>query len=89
VSAQRLWLGLPLLLAFSAGLAGVLVVLGISVVCARNWAVARWGGGARVGKILRALPVISAALITAMGLWICYASLHPEPAHPAAQSARP
>jgi ABC-type nickel/cobalt efflux system permease component RcnA len=89
VSAQRLWLGLPLLLAFSAGLAGVLVVLGISVVCARNWAVARWGARARVGKVLRALPVISAALITAMGLWICYASLHPEPTRPAAQSARP
>jgi nickel/cobalt transporter (NicO) family protein len=89
VSARRLWLGLPLLLAFSAGLAGVLVVLGVGVVCARNWAVARWGGGTRLRKVLRALPVVSAALITAMGMWICYASLHPEPAHPTTQSARP
>ena len=36
--AQRLWLGLPLLLAFSAGLAGVLIALGIGVVYARNLA---------------------------------------------------
>src|SRR6185437_10644950 len=35
ISAQRLWLGVPLLLAFSAGLAGVLVALGVGVVWAR------------------------------------------------------
>src|SRR6185437_2499446 len=43
IAAQRLWLGLPLLLAFSAGLASVLVAVGVGVVWARNWAVARWG----------------------------------------------
>lgn len=88
ISAQRLWLGVPLLLAFSAGLAGVLVVLGISVVWARDWAVTRWGGGSRVRKLVRALPLVSAALITGLGLWLCYASLHPETppaAHASAQ----
>ncbi len=52
ISAQRLWLGVPLLLAFSAGLAGVLVALGVGVVWARNWAVARWGGGTRMRKVV-------------------------------------
>jgi ABC-type nickel/cobalt efflux system permease component RcnA len=83
-----LWLAVPLLLAFSAGLAGVLVALGMSVVWARNWAVARWGGGERMAKAVRALPLVSAAIITALGLWLCYDSLHPE-TPPAAHSARP
>ncbi|HTU16526.1 MAG TPA: hypothetical protein VMG10_00560 [Gemmataceae bacterium] len=88
ISAQRLWLGVPLLLAFSAGLAGVLVALGVSVVWARSWAVARWGGGERMGKVVRALPLVSAAVITALGLWLCYDSLHSE-TPPATHSARP
>ncbi len=77
ISAQRLWLGVPLLLAFSAGLAGVLVALGITVVWARNWVVARWGGGERMRKTVHALPLVSAAVITALGVWLCYESLHP------------
>jgi ABC-type nickel/cobalt efflux system permease component RcnA len=88
ISAGRLGLGVPLLLAFSAGLAGVLVALGVSVVWARNWAVARWGGGERLGKLFRALPLLSAAVITALGLWLCYDSLHAE-TPPAAQVGRP
>jgi ABC-type nickel/cobalt efflux system permease component RcnA len=86
VSAQRLWLGLPLLLAFSAGLAAVLIALGVSVVHARNWAGARWGGQFR--RVVRALPLASAALITVMGLWLCYDSFHPD-AEPPPPAARP
>lgn len=78
ISAQRLWLGVPLLLAFSMGLAGVLVALGVGVVWARTWAVMRWGEGPRVQKIVRALPLVSAAFITVLGLWLCYESLHTE-----------
>jgi nickel/cobalt exporter len=78
ISAQRLWLGLPLLLAFSAGLAGVLVALGVSVVWARSWAIARWGESERIRKISGILPLFSAALITGLGLWLCYESLHAE-----------
>lgn len=77
ISAQRLWLGVPLLLAFSAGLAGVLVALGVGVVWARNWAIARWGEGPRMKRVVRLLPLLSAALITVLGLWLCYDSLHP------------
>ena len=88
ISAHRLELGIPLLLAFSAGLAGVLVALGVGVVWARNWAIARWGDEPRLRKLVRALPLASAALITALGLWLCYDSLHPEmPPH--SYSARP
>ncbi len=82
ISAQRLWLGLPLLLAFSTGLAAVLIVLGISVVHARDWAGARWG--AKFHGVVRALPLASAALITVMGLWLCYDSFHPAVEEPPA-----
>jgi nickel/cobalt exporter len=76
ISAQRLWLALPLLLAFSAGLAGVLVAIGVGVVCARNAASARWGDAGRLRPVFGALPLVSAALVTALGLWLCYDSIH-------------
>src|SRR5207249_2513342 len=53
VSAQRLWLAFPLLLAFSAGLAGVLVVIGIGVVCVKGFAAAHVGDS----RLFRALPI--------------------------------
>jgi nickel/cobalt transporter (NicO) family protein len=77
ISAQRLWLGLPLLLAFSAGLAAVLIVIGIGVVYARNMAGDWWGGqGKRLRPLIRALPLISAILVTVLGFWLCYDSVH-------------
>jgi len=79
VSANRLWLALPLLLAFSGGLACVLVALGVGVVYARNFAGTRWGGGDHFRRVVKALPVVSAVLITGIGLWLCCASLHPAP----------
>jgi ABC-type nickel/cobalt efflux system permease component RcnA len=75
VTAGKLWLALPLLLAFSAGLASVLVGLGVGVVSARNLAVRRWGGWKRLAPLGRALPLVSAAVLTGMGLWLCYDSL--------------
>jgi ABC-type nickel/cobalt efflux system permease component RcnA len=80
IAAQRLWLGLPLLLAFSAGLASVLILIGIGVVYIKGFATARVGQG----RLVRALPLISAALVTGLGLWLCYDSLHPQAAPPAA-----
>jgi ABC-type nickel/cobalt efflux system permease component RcnA len=88
ISAGRLWLGVPLLLAFSAGLAGVLVALGVSVVWARKWAVARWGNNKSMGRAIQGLPLVSAVVITALGLWLCYDSLHPE-TPPVTLNARP
>jgi len=72
VSTNLLWLALPMLLAFSAGLAGVLILIGILVVRAKSLAGSRWGDS----RLFRSLPVISAALVTCIGLWLCYDSVH-------------
>jgi nickel/cobalt transporter (NicO) family protein len=88
ISAQRLWLGLPLLLAFSAGLAGVLIALGVVVVHARKLAVNTWGEGPGLRRVARTLPLVSAVVITALGLWLCFESVRAAGAPPPAASAR-
>jgi ABC-type nickel/cobalt efflux system permease component RcnA len=72
VSTNLLWLALPMLLAFSAGLAGVLIAIGIVVVRVKGFAGSHWGQS----RLVRALPVISAVLVTGIGLWLCYDSVH-------------
>src|SRR5206468_1967918 len=62
VGSSAFWLALPLLLAFSAGLASVLVLLGIVVVQARNLAGKRWGDS----RLFRALPLASAVVVAGM-----------------------
>jgi ABC-type nickel/cobalt efflux system permease component RcnA len=71
ISSQQLWLGVPLLLAFSAGLAAVLMVVGVAVVYA-----------ARLGKAsfqerrwFKALPLISSLLVVGIGFWMCAENL--------------
>jgi ABC-type nickel/cobalt efflux system permease component RcnA len=71
VGMNLVWMAVPLLLAFSGGLAGVLVLLGILVVKFRQFAGSRWGESGWV----RALPVVSALLVTALGFWLCVDSL--------------
>ena len=71
IAAQRLWLGLPLLIAFSAGLAGVLVAIGVLVVLAKNRLGRHWGDS----RLWTALPILSAAVLVVMGLWLCRDSL--------------
>jgi ABC-type nickel/cobalt efflux system permease component RcnA len=73
ISAHRLWLALPLLLAFSTGLAGVLIVIGILVVQVKGFASSRM----RAGRWLKSLPILSAVLVTLLGLFLCYRSVHP------------
>jgi nickel/cobalt exporter len=68
VGMNLFWLAFPLLVAFSVGLAGVLVLVGILVVKFRAFAGSRWGEG----RLVRALPIVSAVLVTAMGFWLCY-----------------
>lgn len=82
ISAQRLWLGLPLLLAFSAGLAGVLVLIGLAVVRLKGFASSRLGEG----RIVKALPIASAVVVTVLGLWLCFDSVHGNPATTLPQS---
>jgi len=66
ISADRLAFAVPLLIAFSLGLAVVLVALGVGVVLAHRvgatkFAERRW---------FQLLPVFSAALLMVMGLWL-------------------
>jgi hypothetical protein len=65
-------------LAFSAGLASVLVGLGISVVMTRRWVGAQWGDHPRLQRLVRALPLLSATVMLGMGLWLCYTSVHAD-----------
>ncbi len=58
---------LPMLLAFSAGLASVLVLLGILVVKVRGFAESRLGSGTWIKR----LPLLSAIAIILLGFWLC------------------
>jgi ABC-type nickel/cobalt efflux system permease component RcnA len=72
LALNLLWWALPMLLAFSAGLAGVLVLIGLLVVHTRALAGARFENS----RLFRALPLCSAVAVTGLGLWLCYSSLH-------------
>ncbi len=72
VGRSQFMIALPAVLAFSAGLAGVLVLIGVLVVQVPHFARSRWGSG----KVVRALPIVSALVVTAMGLWLCYEGVH-------------
>jgi ABC-type nickel/cobalt efflux system permease component RcnA len=65
VSVGQIALGIGLVVAFSAGLAAVLIGLGVGVVYANR------AGGRRFGerKWFKFLPVFSAALLVALGVW--------------------
>jgi nickel/cobalt exporter len=63
----RLGFALPLLFAFSLGLAVVLVALGLGVVYAHRAGATRF----RERRWFRLLPVISAAVLVGLGFWLC------------------
>jgi nickel/cobalt exporter len=67
IGTRRVWLGLPLLLAFSAGLAGVLVLIGVLVVKVKGFGSSRLGEG----RLVRLLPILSAVAVTLLGIWLC------------------
>ena len=69
VGTSRFWLVLPAVLAFSAGLAVVLVLIGVLVVQVPRFVEARGGDG----KVLRCVRSSSAAIaVILVGLWLCY-----------------
>jgi ABC-type nickel/cobalt efflux system permease component RcnA len=63
---------LPLVLAFSAGLAGVLVAIGLLVVTSKRFAGSHFGAS----RLFHFLPLLSALLVTGIGLWLCYDAVH-------------
>jgi ABC-type nickel/cobalt efflux system permease component RcnA len=65
VSLQRIGFGLLLIVAFSAGLAMVLVAIGLLMVYAQRFMARLQGDGA---MLTRWLPLTSAALITCVGI---------------------
>jgi ABC-type nickel/cobalt efflux system permease component RcnA len=46
------------------------------VVCVRGFADVRWSENKRLRAVIRALPLVSAVLVTGLGLWMCYDSVH-------------
>jgi ABC-type nickel/cobalt efflux system permease component RcnA len=75
VGSAQFWMALPLLLAFSAGLAAVLVMVGILVVKFRRFAESRWGEG----RLVRLLPILSALIVIALGFMLCHETMSMAP----------
>jgi ABC-type nickel/cobalt efflux system permease component RcnA len=72
VGMNLFWLALPMLLAFSAGLASVLVLVGVLVVHARKMLDARWS----TSRVVKLLPIASALFVLGMGFLVCYQDIH-------------
>ena len=72
ISLHRVGYGLLLVVAFSAGLAGVLTTVGLAFVYAGR--LLKSTGG--FGRVARVLPVFSAFVITCAGAAICYEALN-------------
>jgi nickel/cobalt exporter len=64
ISLHRVGYGLVLIVAFSLGLAGAMTAVGLAAVSARRFLRKK----SFDGRVVRALPAVSAALILALGL---------------------
>ena len=72
VSVQRIGLGLLLIVAFSVGLAAVLIAVGMLMVCARQFMSRFHGEG---GIVTRWLPLTSAVFIVLFGVGLTWQAL--------------
>ena len=77
ISLHRVGYGLLLVVAFSAGLAGVLTTVGLAFVYAGR--LLKSAGG--FGRVARVLPAFSAFVITCAGIAICYEALNQTGLH--------
>lgn len=73
ISLHRVGYGLVLILAFSVGLAGAMTAVGLAAVSAKRFL----GKKSLDGRLVRALPAVSAALILALGLAMTARSIPP------------
>jgi ABC-type nickel/cobalt efflux system permease component RcnA len=90
IACNRLYLALPLLLAFSAGLAGVLIAIGVAVVAGKKAAQAGLGDTPGLTRAFRVLSIVGAVMVIGLGLWLCKQSLAngaPAPSPPSAESS--
>ena len=79
ISTGQLWLALPIVLAFSIGLASVLILIGLSVVYAGRIGQNRWGERPWFRRIFNArtirwLHIGGAAFVAAIGFILCATS---------------
>ena len=70
-SLNRVGFAVPLLIAFSAGLGAVLVLLGVGVVYAHRAGATRF----KESRWFQLLPMVSAVLLVAVGFWLCQEGL--------------
>lgn len=72
VTINRLLFGMVILLAFSLGLAAILIAIGVAMVLAGP----TLNRFSKEGALLRVLPVGSAALVTLLGVAILYSAVN-------------
>jgi ABC-type nickel/cobalt efflux system permease component RcnA len=70
IALNRFGFAIPLLIAFSLGLAVVLVLLGVAVVSAYRAGATRFHDS----PWFRLLPVVSSVVLIGLGLWLCKAA---------------
>lgn len=76
VGSKHIDLGLPLLLAFSLGLAGVLTLIGLALVYGRSLAGRVRVGGAISRTVLLRLPVVSALAVCCLGILMAFGAIN-------------
>ena len=81
LSAGLASIAVPLLLAFSTGMAGVLVAVGIAVVKTRDLIKKHGPSGIWLERISKLLPIISAVFVIVIGVWLCSESLKGQTPH--------
>lgn len=81
ISAGLASIAMPLLLAFSAGMAGVLVAVGIAVVKTGDIIKKHGPSGIWLERISKLLPIISAVFVIVIGVWLCSESLKGQTPH--------
>jgi len=81
LSAGLVGIAVPLLLAFSTGMAGVLVLVGIAVVKTRDIVKKLRPSGQWLERFSKLLPIISAVFVIIIGVWLCSESLKSQTFH--------
>jgi ABC-type nickel/cobalt efflux system permease component RcnA len=74
IAFGRIGVGLALVFAFSLGLALVLMVIGVLLVTMQGF-VERIGGGSFVNRAGAVLPLVSATIVTGVGVVISWRSI--------------
>ena len=75
VTAGRYGLAVWAVLAFSVGLAAVLILIGLSVVWGGRLGARKFGGRGWFRVVAKWVPIVGAALVIAIGLWLCKINL--------------